>query len=459
MTRIALLLICVFGFAFPALMQDIAPDYSIQLIQNSFSDDGSQTTVKFDVVNSGGDSTKQATATLDLIATPNQQIATASIPPLVSNGRFTVVMQFSNERFAPSSVETFRASVGIGDIETEGSASAQDNTTRISIIFPANLAQPQFTPQPQPEVTGEPALQTPPISSNDVVQQLLQRFNIDPSKPEQQALLIGLIVVILILALIIWLVLRVLFSRKPDFGGWLPSYSNLLPADPNTLVGRRQQWQGVAQNSALPSTGAEGSVQVRKLPTGVDEHYLAGWHVVDLRLSQYDMYGRVSRSQITPSRGLVKRLDWLTRKHEKLNADQLSRQTLPVARELSKQVRKKVTDRTAMLPLALDIRLRARHGDVRIWFELYRRQYGQWASIDRWEPEMAVNGKVLYETFTYTLYGQKPGEDLKRFQKRLEGDLTQLLIDMFNPSVVTTAQRPDAPTDPHMMPVVINPQG
>ena len=459
MARITLLLLCLLSFTFPALMQDTAPDYSIQLIQNSFSDDGSQTTVKFDVVNSGGDSDKASTATLDLIATPNEQIATSPVPPLVSNGRYTVVMVFSNDRFAPSSVESFRASAGIGDIESAGSASAQDNTTRITITFPANLAQPQFTPQPQLDLTGEPALQTPSPSSNDPVQQLLQRFNIDPSRPEQQALLAGLVVVILILALIIWLVLRLIFSRKPDFGGWLPSYSNLLPTDPNTLAGRRQQWQGVAQNSALPSTGAEGSVQVRKLPTGVDEHYLSGWHVVDLRLSQYDMYGRVNRSQITPTRAITRRLDLVTRKHDRLNAEQLSRQLLPVSRELSKQVRKKVTDRTAMLPLALDIRLRARHGDVRIWFELYRRQYGQWASIDRWEPEMAVNSKLIYETFTYTLYGQKPGEDLKRFQKRLEGDLTQLLIDMFNPSVVTQTQRPDAPTDPHMMPVVINPQG
>ncbi len=456
MARIAFLLLCVFGFVFPALMQDVAPDYSIQLIQNSFSDDGRQTIVKFDVVNSGGDANKVATATLDLIASPNEQIATASIPPLVSNARYTVVIQFANDRFAPSSVESFRASVGIGDIEPEGAASAQDNTTRITISFPANLPQPQITPQP--EVTGEPALQTPSPASNDAVQQILQRFNIDPSNPEQQALLVGLLVVILILALIIWLVLRLIFSRKPDFGGWLPSYSNLLPTDPNTLAGRRQQWQGVAQNSALPSIGGEGSVQVRKLPTGVDEKYLSGWRVVDLRLSQYDMYGRVNRSQITPTRNLVKRLDWITRRHEKLNAEQLSRQLLPVSRELSKQVRKRVTDRTAMLPLALDIRLRARHGEVRIWFELYRRQYGQWAPIDRWEPEMTVNSKVLYETFTYTLYGQKPGEDLKRFQKRLEGDLTQLLIDMFNPSIVTKTQRPDAPTDPHLMPVVINPE-
>src|SRR5690242_16072372 len=115
MTRIALLLLCLFAFVFPAVMQDVAPDYSIQLIQNSFSEDGSQTIVKFDVLNSGGDAKKTTTATLNLIET-GEQIATATVPALISNGRFTVVMQFSNSRFAPSSVQSFRAAVGVGDI-------------------------------------------------------------------------------------------------------------------------------------------------------------------------------------------------------------------------------------------------------------------------------------------------------------------------------------------------------
>src|ERR1043165_9162423 len=90
MARIALLILSLFVFVFPAVMQDMAPDYSIQLIQNSFSEDGSQTIVKFDVLNSGGDAKNTSTATLNLIET-GEQIATATVPALVSNGRFTVV--------------------------------------------------------------------------------------------------------------------------------------------------------------------------------------------------------------------------------------------------------------------------------------------------------------------------------------------------------------------------------
>jgi hypothetical protein len=451
MLRIVVLVLLFIGRVFPAVLQDNPPDYSIQLIQNSFSDDGNQTIVKFDVLNSGGDATDTSTATLNLIST-GEQITTASIPPLVNNGRYTVVMQFSNNRFAPRSVESFRAAVGIGNIEQEGAPSAQDNFARIVITFPSTIPQPQVTPSVEETAGVTPAV-TP--AAEDQIQQLLAKFSIDPSQPEQKTFLIGLIIVILVLVLIVGLVLRLLFSRTPNFGGWQPSYANLLPTDPNTLAGRRQQWQSVAQNSLIPSTGPEGSVHVRKLPTGVNEVYLSGWKVVALRMSQYDMYGRVNRSEIMASKGLINRLNWVIRKYEKLSNDQLLRHLRPAAHELSRQVRKKVNDRTAVLPLALDLRLQAKHGDVRIWFELYRRQYSQWAQIDRWEPEMMIQGKFMYETLTLSLFGQKPGEDLKYFQKRLEDDLVHILGDIFNPPTPTTPLRSDAPTDPHLVPVSI----
>ncbi len=458
MLRIVLfILLCVSVTIFPASMQEVAPDYSIQLIQNSFTEDNSQTIVKFDVLNSGGDADKTAIATLNLIST-GEEIATATIPALVSNGRYTVVMQFSNSRFGPNSVESFRATVGVGDgadaIEIAGSASAQDNFARILITFPANLPQPETTPAA--EVTIETPSQENPDNLNPLDQFLTGlNLNIDPDKPEQAALVIGLAIALVILLVIMFVIVRLIFSRKPDFGGWQPSYANLPMADPNSLPGRHQQWQQVAQNSLLPAESAEGSVFVRKLPTGVNEQYLSGWHIVAFQLSQYDRYGRVSRSQITSTPRLVNRLEWVSRRHEKLTSDQQARQLRPIARTLSRQIRKKVNERTAVLPLLMDIRLRARHGEVHIWFELYRRQAAQWLRIDRWEPDMMVTGKMIYENFTYTLFGQKPGESLKQFQKRLEEDLILVLGDFFNPTSVVAIRRPDAPTDPHMLPVTV----
>lgn len=451
---IAVLLGCFAAWVYPASLQDSPPDYSIQLIQNSFTADNRETIVKFDVLNSGGAAAEESTATLNLIST-GEEIATATIPPLVTNGRFTVVMQFPNDRFGPNSVESFRAAIGIDEIEQSGTPSIQDNFARIVISFPANLPQPETTPTVEPSggSTG-----SPDVSDSNLINQLLTQLNIDPSKPEQLAVLGGVIIALIVLLLLLYTILRLLFTRKPDFGGWQPSYANMPMVDPNSLQGRHQQWQTVAQNSVLPLEGAEGGLHVRKLVTGVNDQYLSGWHVVAFQISQYDKYGRISRTQIISTPRLVKRLEWVVRRVEKLSPEKRTRNLRPIAQALSHQVRKKVNERTAVLPLAMDIRLRARHGEVHIWFELFRRQYAQWLRIDRWEPEMMVTGKMIYENFTFTLYGQKPGETLKQFQKRLEEDVIVVLNDFLNPATPTAAQRPDAPTDPHMMPVSIPPE-
>lgn len=448
------LLGCFVVWVTPAALQDVSPDYSIQLIQNSFTQDSSQTIVKFDVLNSGGAAAGPATATLNLIST-GEQIATAIVPALVSNGRYTVVLQFANDRFGPNSVESFRAAVGIDEIEESGTPSIQDNFARIVITFPATLPQPETTPAVEstsetPESAGS--------ADNNPLNQVLEQLNIDPSKPEQLAVLGGVVIALVILLLLLYTILRLLFSRKPDFGGWQPSYANMPMSDQNSLQGRHQQWQALAQNSVLPLEGTEGSFQVRKLVTGVNDQYLSGWHVVAFQISQYDKYGRINRTQIISTPKLVKRLEWVVRRLEKLSPEQRTRQLRPIAQALSRQVRKKVNERTAVLPLAMDVRLRGRHGEVHIWFELFRRQYAQWSRIDRWEPEMMVSGKMIFENFTYTLYGQKPGENLKQFQKRLEDDVVILLNDFLNPVASVVAQRPDAPTDPHMQPVTLPPQ-
>ena len=454
-TFVGIVIVFAFGTrVLPANAQNTPPDYSIQLIQNSFSPDFSQTIVKFDVLNSGGAAAEPATATLNLIST-GEQIATAAVPPLAANGRYTVELDFTNDRFGPNAVESFRAAVGVDEVEESGTPSIQDNFARIVITFPANLPQPEATPAL--EATTEPGGSTT-IGDENPLNRLLAQLNIDPSKPEQLALLVGVIVALLVGILLLYIILRLLFTRKPDYGNWQPSYANMPMADPNSLLGRHQQWQAVAQNSVLPLEGSEGALHARKLVAGVNDQYLSGWHVEAFQISQYDKYGRISRTQVVSPPKLIKRLEWVVRRLEKLTPEQRTRQLRPVARGLSRQVRKKVNDRTAALPLAMDIRLRARHGEVHIWFELFRRQYGQWVRIDRWEPEMMVSGKMIYENFTYTLYGQRAGETLKQFEKRLEEDLITLLSDFLNPASPALPQRPDAPTDPHLMPVTLPPQ-
>ena len=69
------------------------------------------------------------------------------------------------------------------------------------------------------------------------------------------------------------------------------------------------------------------------------------------------------------------------------------------------------------------------------------------------QPEMVVPGKMIYESFSYTLYGQRPGELLKQYQIRLEDDLIQLFVEMLNPTTSLANPRTDAPTDPHLQAV------
>jgi hypothetical protein len=245
------------------------------------------------------------------------------------------------------------------------------------------------------------------------------------------AILSALAVAMLLLALILWLIARMLFRRKPSFGNWQPPYATMPSMDPNSTYGRRQLWQQHAQNNALPLPCKDGSIQARKVLLGRDGYYLSGWKIKAARLTQYDMYGRVSRSQVLAPPGMVRRLNGIARRSATLERDRIERRVRPTANRLAKQFRKKVSKRSAMLPVALDVRLQGSHGEVRILFELYQCQRGQQQQIDAWEPEMIVVGKTIQESYTFTIAGQT-GETFYEFRKRLKTDLTRVLADMLS---------------------------
>jgi hypothetical protein len=90
-----------------------------------------------------------------------------------------------------------------------------------------------------------------------------------------------------------------------------------------------------------------------------------------MRISQYDMYGRVARSQTLASNRVVKRVDLVLRKASGKSPDKLERMLRPAANGLFNDFARRLK-RTPTLPVALDIRLRGLHGEVRIVFELYQ---------------------------------------------------------------------------------------
>lgn len=447
---ILLLLIGLPVLAVTAQSEQAGPDYAVRFIRSRFSEDLTQTIVEFDVVNNGVTASFPAVATLNLIET-GETVARSIVPPLATGEIVTVSLPFATSQFQPNSVEQFRAAVGVGQIEQEGTVNVQDNFALISISFPSNVPTGESTPAVTPEATAEPG----PAPASDPLNQLLDQLPFDRNDPNQIAVAAGIVGAVLILLLLIFLILRLLFRRPVQFNNWQPPYAPLFQVDPNSQIGRRIQWQMAAQSSLLlPPTG-EGAYQVRKLPLGVDGTYLANWRISGLRISQYDRYGRISRSQVIAVRGSVNRVNKIVRGRRRLKDEQVKRRLRPVARALSIQLRKKVNEKTALLPLMLDMRLQGKHGEIQLWFELFRAQYGQWSLVDRWQPEMTVSGKGIEENFTATLHGQQPGEKLSTFRKRLEDHLVQALFDFVTVSMPSAPAAPGAsePTNANMPPV------
>jgi hypothetical protein len=162
----------------------------------------------------------------------------------------------------------------------------------------------------------------------------------------------------------------------------------------------------------------------------MDGMNLSGWRIIAMRMSQYDMYGRVARSQILASQGVVKRLDRIARKSPYTEAERIRKQVRPLARALARQFKKKINQRNAMLPIALDIRMQGTHGEVRIVFELCQCQKTQWQVLDQWEPEMTVLSKAIHDSYTYTIFGQTAGETLREFRQRIDLDIARVLVEL-----------------------------
>lgn len=426
--------------------QNTPPDYAIRNIRSRVLEPTQQGQIQFEVWNIGGASTVTSTATLTVIAS-GQEIATDVVPPLKAQEIVTISLTFPLSLFPPNSVQSLRAAVGVGEVEAPGSANVQSNFAQITVTTPETQSAPA-------ETAEAPGVASTSTGKKDILAEFLDSLNIrlNLNDRTQVAVLIGIAGAVLLLLLIIIVILRLLFQRPVDFGSWQPPYAYMPYVDPNSLAGRRQQWQAHAQSTSLPAGCVPGSLHARKLTTGVDGQVFSGWRVTAVRLSQYDTYGRVTRSQVIAPKRLVGRLNSIARRRSKLKPDKLSKQLRSVAAAMLSPFKKKLNDRTVMLPVALDVRLQGKHGEIRIIFELYQCQAGRWNRIDQWEPEMVVTGKTIPESYTYTLFGMQPGETPKTFRRRLVNDLTQTLVEMIAPPSAEVEQD-SKPTNPHLQSV------
>ncbi|MCC6616963.1 MAG: hypothetical protein IT320_26060 [Anaerolineae bacterium] len=445
--------------------QDVnQPDYAVYVVDRQISIDSTTIILQFGIYNIGSAADRQTTAELFLEPDDTNPVATQALRPLDTQGDTEILtFELPVEDFPTGSV-TFRLEVGIGDIEAADSATIENNRAGVVITVPETTPGVSRTARPpvQPSFTETPALPTAtPAPTREPLKIL--GLEIDTNRlpiPEDNRLLIPAIVALcgvgLILLWVLTVILRLIFPPPRTFEAWQPPYAAMPIQDQNTLAGRRQMWQQSAQSDSLEIPCLEGQYHIRKVLSGLNGENLLGWRVRGLRLSQYDIYGRVARSQTLAPGGLVRKLDRVVRKGSTLTDEEVDKRVRPIARKMVSAVMRKIGKRNMMLPIACDIRFRGAHGEVRILFELYQCANGRPQLIDHWEPEMTVVTGGIQENYTYTLQGIRQGETARTFRQRLQTDLAAVLKTMIYKRPPVPKETMSGDTSPHE-PVIIPP--
>ena len=419
----ALVLISLLAVSIPKVSAQTPSNYLIRSIRYTLTDD--QVVVDFTVEPSGG-ATPQTT--VYLFDKTGRNLAQQTVKALAVGEKIATTLSVPRSQFAPGSSQTLYVVPGLSQFPSDVGEIAQFSQVTVPI----------------PEIVVSAPVATEEASSPIPGLGISLPANINLSDPANLALVLGIVVVVVVLLWVFSVIGRMLFSRPPSLPTWQPPYVITPLIDPNSTNGRRQLWQQHAESDVLPVPCVPGDYKVRKLLLGSSGAKLGGWRVNGMRISQYDRYGRVARSQVVLPKKTVKALDKAVRKSASLDAAKAQRSVRPVAKTLTSAILKKTNKQSATLPVALDIRFVGMHGEVRILFELYGCDGGRWQEIDHWEPEMRVVNGSIHENFTYTLLGQYPAETRKQYQQRLSGDLTSLL------ALMVQAPPPPPPPPPEL---------
>lgn len=436
-------------------------DYAVKDLAIDISEDETSFAVSFIVENQGLDATRAVDVIITLVST-NEPLSSGRIDPLPAGNFVTVrTPPIDLSAYEPGSEQIVRVIVGLDSIEAQGTTIAENNVETVRFNVPG---APPITSTSTPQGNNNDASDAD--ATSDDAGDLIEPVTIDEPQPitpantpffafedgivtllgqdytqEEAALGAGIAVGVLILLWLLSIVLRLIFNRPPRFGTWQAPYSMMQAYNQNTDEGRRQAWQQHAQNCLLLTPPTEGNVAALKILTGQQGNFLNNWKVTGIRLSQYDQYGRIARTQMIAQRKWIKRLNNAIHKRDRLTQEKLLKSVKGIARGLVKQFRKGVNKKTAFLHIALDLRFEGQHGEVRIWFMLYQAQGNQWFLLDQWEPTMHRVGTRLQENYTYTIHGRGNGEKINDFYSRLQEDITWLLME----TLATAEPEPHTP--------------
>ncbi len=461
MRRVGLIALLLMGWIMigRTVAQDATPaqfrDYVLSTPTVKFSADDRTFTIGFTVMNQGADAIAPTTLTIiDSDARSVIQGQDDTIRALKTSEVQVFSYTFNTANFAPNSTQVFQIEAGIDGYEVAGTPLARNNAFPISVTIPA-VGQPApgtpnstTTPSPTNPTTTAPVFVFLPNGGLEIAG---RSFSGDDVKKFVVGLIVGVV--------IFWVMtvfLRAIFRRPQKFSVWQPPYGTMPTMDPNSVAGRRQAWQLHAQNGTILAAPTEGNLHPVKLLTDNMGNFMQGWRITSLRLSQYDGYGRVGRTETIAPQGIVKRLNRVLQQNARYQGDKLNKQVRPVARALVKQLRSNMTKRTLHLPVAFDVRFEGRQGEVHIVFELYQCQNQAWHRLDRWEPLMSVIGRRLIENYTYTIHGQSSGETAREFATRLPEDVEWLLCETVRNRAMPATDAPPPPQPTYEVPDTVS---
>lgn len=408
---IAFALLLVLGLAFPVTAQTTLPNYIARDLVCRV--ESGVVVFRFNLENTGG--AAQNTATIAARrADDGSTLATADVQPLASGGRTSVDLRFPSNLVSG----TLRLNAAITfSAEDAGNRTQPIQVGSCRINIPAIAAT------------------SAPISPTQPSENAGWSFGFDLQPEWIAGGALALCCVVLLIGALIVLVARLLKRPAPAFPVWQPPYVPPAMLNPATQAGARAGWQDHASSDALPYPCLPFDHAARKVLLGMDGVKLRNWRFEAVRAVQYDMYGRINRTQVIASKRMIKRLNQQLAKSMP-RPGKAPRSTKAIVKSLQPSAARlanrllRSTDRTPSLPIALDLRLTGDHGTVRILFELYTCADGGWQLLDTWEPEMMLRGGLIAENFSYTFYGRTAGESKRDLRRRLREDIAQRLGQM-----------------------------
>ena len=408
-----------------ALAQGDARDYAITTPLVSYAADGATAIVTLNVTNLGGDAVEESIVTI--ADNESGRIETSvDLPALAAGDVFPFSTELTLDQFPEGDVY-LKVEVGIDQYELAGSPIARNNSQLIRInVAEARAAATVASPSSS---SSRAAYDFVVPLLNIGIKNLEDGIQINDSVFSQTQILVGVLVAVLALVLLwfISLMMRLLFRRSPSFDAWQPPYAVGVYHDPNSAPGRRQSWQYHAQNSAInvPCT-PNHAVAIKRL-VNAEGHALVSWTIKAIRSEQFDIYGRINRTEAIMPRKIVKQLNQIAGHSSEMDNQQLNKALQPIANRMSKAALRGIEKQNRSLPIALDLRFEGVADAARIVFELYQCRNSAWHLVDQWEPELGVVGSRIPEQFTYSLNGLLPGESYREFKTRIPQDLTHLL--------------------------------